>query len=304
MRFVPLVTAAAVLAVATCTPSDRSSVVAPRVQAAHEGDLSGTPDLIVDGKALETSWVVYDQILKEGTCTLAEGGVIDPTVSHRVVRFTVNTPNIGDADIALGDPQAHVDAGDGLYVESTCHRHWHFQHYATYELISADGGKVWRAAKRGFCMIDVVPWNGGIQAPGPWVYRVCGRPARDGLPAVVGNQGISHGWADQYFKHLGGQYFVLDGGDGQEPVPPGDYVIRIHVNPPFACTAFDVAHNRPVDSHGMCHNFFESNYDNNVAEVRVTLPANRPGKTGVGPGSGQQPPDVDPIDDENRPTGN
>ena len=44
-------------------------------------------------------------------------------------------------------------------------------------------------------------------------------PARDGLPAVVGNQGISHGWADQYFKHLGGQYFVLDGGDRRRATP-------------------------------------------------------------------------------------
>src|SRR3989442_15658873 len=153
MRFVPRVAAAAVLAVATCPPSDRSSVVAPRVQAAHEGDLSGTPDLIVDGKALETSWVVYDQILKEGTCTLAEGGVIDPTVSHRVVRFTVNTPNIGDADIALGDPAVHVAAGDRPDHVSTCHQHWHFHHYTTSLPADPAHGQISQAAKRGFCQI-------------------------------------------------------------------------------------------------------------------------------------------------------
>src|SRR5207249_1678299 len=128
-------------------------------------------------------------------------------------------------------------------------------------------------------MIDVVPWNGGIQSPGPWVYPVCGRPAGPLGPAIVGNQGISAGRADQYYKWLGGQYFVLDGGDGQAPVPPGNYVIRIHVNPPFPCTKFDRAHNRPVDPQGMCHNFFESNYDNNVAEAPITLPPNRPGRT-------------------------
>jgi len=96
-------------------------------------------------------------------------------------------------------------------------------------------------------MIDVVPWNGGIQSPGSWVYHVCGRPAGALGPAIVGNQGISTGRADQYYKWLGGQYFVLDGGDGQAPVPPGNYVIRIHVNPPFPCTKFDRDHNRPVD---------------------------------------------------------
>jgi hypothetical protein len=31
---------------------------------------------------------------------------------------------------------------------------------------------------------------------------------------IVGNQGISKGWADTYVWKLGGQYFVLDGGDG------------------------------------------------------------------------------------------
>ncbi len=301
MRFTPLAAVAVIVAVSTCTPSDSGRVAAPRIAAAHDGDFAGAPDLIVDGKALEGSWVVYDQILKEGTCTLEEGGVLDPTVPHRVVRFTVNTPNIGDADIALGDPAVHVAAGDGLYQLSTCHQHWHFQHYATYELVDPVSGKVWQAAKRGFCMIDVVPWNGGIQSPGPWVYHVCGRPAGPLGPAIVGNQGISAGRADQYYKWLGGQYFVLDGGDGQVPVPPGKYIIRIHVNPPFPCTRFDRAQNRPVDPQGMCHNFFESNYDNNVAEAPITLPASRPGRTGFGPGGGQTPPDVDPIDDENRP---
>jgi len=303
MRFASLAAAAAVLAGATCAPPDRGHPTAPPLEAAHTPDLQGKPDLIVDGPTLANSWVVYDQILKEGTCTLEEGGVIDPTIPHRVVRFTVNTPNIGDADVALGDPTLHAPPFDSLYVLSTCHHHWHFRHYATYELVDANTGQVWLAAKRGFCMIDVAPWNGGLQAPGPWVYRSCGRPAFDGNDAILGNQGISVGWADQYYKWLGGQYFVLDGGDGQAPVPPGDYLIRIHVNPPFVCTPFDIAHDRPVDPRGFCHNFLESDYDNNVAEVPITIQPNRPGKTGYGAGSGQQAKD-DAVDDENRPIGN
>src|SRR3989442_9011654 len=110
MRFTPLAALVVIVAFSTFTPNDSGRVAAPRIAAAHDADFTGAPDLIVDGKALEGAWVVYDQILKEGTCTLEEGGVIDPTVSHRVVRFTVNTPNIGDADIALGDPAVHVAA--------------------------------------------------------------------------------------------------------------------------------------------------------------------------------------------------
>src|SRR5438874_11408379 len=115
MRLTSLAALAVIVAFSTCTPSDAGRVAAPRIAAAHDADFTGAPDLVVDGKALEGSWVVYDQILKEGTCTLEEGGVIDPTVSHRVVRFTVNTPNIGDADIVLGDQSAHGEEVDGMY---------------------------------------------------------------------------------------------------------------------------------------------------------------------------------------------
>src|SRR6266511_6136566 len=108
MRFLAI-GAVAALAVATCTPVDRSNLVAPpgALQFAHVQDLDGTPDMIVDAKTLATSWVVYDQELKESFCTLQEGGV--PPGKHRVLRFTVNTPNIGDADVALGDPNRHWD---------------------------------------------------------------------------------------------------------------------------------------------------------------------------------------------------
>ena len=114
---------------------------------------------------------------------------------------------------------------------------------------------------------------------------------------IPGFQGISVGYADTYNKHLGGQYFVLDGGDGQEPIPPGDYIIRITVNPPFAPTAGDVCPH--LDTHGMCHQLLESNYDNNVAEVRITIPSHT-GKTGFGPGADNLA-GTEILDDENRP---
>jgi len=293
------------LLAAACTSVERSAVSGP--QFAHVPDLDGTPDLIVDGKKLATSWVVYDQELKESFCTLQEGGV--PPGKHRVLRFTVTTPNIGDADIALGDPNRHWDPNgdgngsdsDGLYENDACHRHYHFRNYATYSLLSADGSRTWQSAKRGFCMIDVTPWNsadpGGV---GSWVYRACGRPARPalGLPEVPGNQGISTGYADTYVKWLGGQYFVLDGSDGQAAIAPGDYVIRIEVNPAYKASLTNPC--RFLDpATGLCHALLESNYANNVVEVAITIP-DHPGRTGFGPGGGQDPVD-ELIDDENRP---
>src|SRR6266480_2441398 len=114
---------------------------------------AGKPDLIVDQKRLLQNWVVRDEKLPASFCSVQEGGVTPG--EHTLLRFTVSTPNIGTADVNLGDPNAHVAAGDGLYEYATCHRHFHFRHYTLYELIDPATGCVWRAAKRGFCMIDV-----------------------------------------------------------------------------------------------------------------------------------------------------
>ena len=222
---------------------------------------------------------------------------------YRVLRFTVNTPNIGDADVFIGSPWAHMDPNgdgsfsdsDGLYEESTCHRHFHFRNYALYQLIDASSGKIYRARKNGFCMIDITPWSEEVP-PGTWVYRSCGNSVIRGS----GNQGISVGYGDEYFKWLGGQYFVLEGDPNAESIPPGRYILRIWVNPPFTpksrkeqCPA--------LDPQGFCHMFAESDYSNNIGEALVTIPSGRPGKTGYGPGGGQEPKD-EVSDVENRPT--
>ena len=211
-----------------------------------------------------------------------------------LLRFTVSTPNIGTADVNLGDPNAHIAANDGLYEYATCHRHFHFRHYTLYQLIDPATGYVWRAAKRGFCMIDVEKYQA---FPGPANndrnYLSCGAPATATEPAITGNQGISMGWADTYVWKLGGQYFVLDGGDGQPPVPPGDYTIRITVNPPFVAAAGEPCPN--TDPSGFCHQLPELNYDNNVSEIQITIP-DHPGKQGVGPLKNQPEITAEPID--------
>src|SRR5207245_10146859 len=155
----------------------RGAAVPSGPQFAHDQDLVGTPDLIVDAQRLADSWVIYDQNLPSTLCSVQEGGVT-PGV-RRVLRFTVTTPNIGNADVFIGDPLEHVANNDGLFEFASCHNHFHFRHYATYELLDANTGKVWRAAKHGFCMIDVTPWqsDGGV---GSWVYRICGTKTTHG----------------------------------------------------------------------------------------------------------------------------
>ena len=251
----------------------------------------GKPDLIVDQKRLLQNWVVRDEKLPAGFCSVEEGGITPG--EHTLLRFTVSTPNIGTSDVNLGDPNVHFANNDGLYEYATCHRHFHFRHYTLYELIDQNGF-VWRAAKRGFCMIDVEKYQA---YPGPANndrnYLACGAPATATEPAIPGNQGISVGWADTYVWKLGGQYFVLDGGDGQPVVPPGNYIIRITVNPAFLAQNGEPCPN--VDANGMCHQLPESNYGNNVSEIQITIPSH-PGKQGVGPLKNQPQLDAEPID--------
>jgi Lysyl oxidase len=282
-----LLTAAACVAVEKTTgASDQRSAGGSLAKAG-----AAMPDLTVDDD-LGKQWVVRDENLAANFCSVIEGGVT-PGV-RRLLRFTVMTPNVGNADLVVGDPNDRVN--DGLFEFATCHRHHHFRNYATYELIDAATGKVWRAAKRGFCMLDTDPApaseNSGTPPKAPQ-FRSCGAI---GIP---GNQGISAGWIDTYRFTLGGQYFVLDGGDGQAPVPPGTYIIRITANPPFTPQNGEVCPHR--DSEGFCHMLPESNYGNNVGTATITIPAH-PGREGHGPLAGSEVLKTEPVDDENRPT--
>ena len=283
MRYTVFPLACAALLLAGCASQvDRATAVqsaAPAARSSGVPDLVGLPDLIVDEKTTEQHWINRIEDLPANFCSVLEGGV-DPG-THNILRFTVTTPNIGDADVFIGSPRKHMDPNgdgdtsdsDGLFEFATCHQHFHFQHYATYRLIDASG-KVWKAAKRGFCMLDTDPFNVN-NGDGTWTYRSCGNLTRDGF------QGISTGWADTYIWKLGGQYFVLDGGDHQPVVPPGVYTIEVHVNPPFPPDANGNCA-RAKDSAGQCHQIAESNYANNIGRATVII-TDHPGRAGQGP---------------------
>jgi Lysyl oxidase len=229
-------------------------------------DLVGSVDLIVEPKATENHWRVKNEVIPPGLCSAEEGNV--QAGDRRLLRFTVTTPNIGDADNFIGNPRDHVAANDGLYEFDLCHNHYHFKHYATYKLISVKTGDVWRAAKRGFCMLDTDPYLPSLR-DAPRNYWNCGNQDFDGF------QGISKGWNDTYVWKLGGQYFVLDTGDGQPAVPAGDYWIEVEVNPAYE-PVNGVCPRVKDPATGKCHQFAESNYANNTTRVLVWIAASGP----------------------------
>lgn len=249
----------------------------------------GVPDLIVSDN-LGSQWVTRVEDFPASFCSVQEGDINPGT--HAVVRFTVTTPNIGVGDLRIGDPNEHVAAGDGLYEFASCHNHYHFKHYALYELIDPTTGYVWKAAKRGFCMLDTDPNPAYLGEPArTWQFRSCGAV---GIP---GNQGISHGWADTYRFFLGGQFFVLDGGDGQPPVPPGPYLLRITVNPPYAPDKKGNCPRVKDPLTGLCHQFEESSYANNMRQVIINIP-DHPGREGVGPLKNEKALDYEPVENQ------
>jgi len=268
-----LVLVPAVLACSVSEGGRERSMVAPGPAAAYNDpsrvDLVGSVDLIVEAKATENHWRVKNEIIAEGLCSAIEGGVHPG--DRRLLRFTVTTPNIGDADNFIGNPREHVAANDGLYEFDTCHGHYHFKHYATYKLIDAGTGHVWRAAKRGFCMLDTDPYLPSLR-DAPRNFWSCGTQTIDGF------QGISKGWNDTYVWKLGGQYFVLDGGDDQPVVPAGRYYIEVEVNPAYdpALEPGGVCPRVTDPATGLCHQFAESNYANNTTRVLVWIAESGP----------------------------
>jgi hypothetical protein len=220
-------------------------------------DTGRCPDLTVDALKLTQTDVVTRSFDAE-SCVVVES--MAPEGTHKLLRFTFTTPNLGKGDLVIGAPAARPE----WFVWSPCHGHYHFREYADYRLWTAEGYAAWHALraalpsltadealarfpdlageivaseKRGFCVIDVA---------GPYV-----RPSEPALPVAPKydscdtNQGITVGWADEYAYWLDGQWFVVDG------LAPGAYVIEAEVN---------------------AQRFYaETDYANNAAAVPVTL---------------------------------
>jgi len=279
---------AAAIVIAACERGTQeltapASATAPR--AAATPDLVGLPDLMVDTDKLRNTWVVKEETFTTAQCSVEEGNI--PPGDHRSLRFSVLINNIGDADLYVGDPLKHMDPNgdgdysdqDGLFEFASCHKHFHFRNYAKYELlrVNADGslGAPVQSRKRGFCMLDTTPRSSDNSPPKGRYYTSCG------TLTLHGNQGISTGFGDEYVRTLPGQLFLLT--DPAEPVAPGNYIIRVTANPPFVARNGEVC---PVqDPQGFCHMFREARYDNNVGEVRITIPETV-GHDGYGPGKG------------------
>jgi hypothetical protein len=124
--------------------------------------------------------------------------------------------------------------GNPDFEYDQCHMHYHYHEYADYRLLDPSGNLVVAGKKQGFAIIDM----------GPIDPSVPGTPTEPRFDSAF--QGIQRGWYDEYSSGIPCQWIDITG------VPAGDYTLEVEVNPE--------------------RKIAESNYQNNVAVVPVTIP--------------------------------
>lgn len=197
-----------------------------------DADVRPLPDLVVDRDRLASDLSIEVRDFATDACELEpEEDCIGGPGQRTLLRFAVETPNLGNADMELGTPTP----GNPSFEYSSCHDHYHFEGYAGFRLIDASGADVALGHKQAFCLLDSFRYvdDDPTVATGPRYW--------------CGFQGIQRGWSDVYHTQLGCQFIdVTD-------TPPGTYTLRVELN-----------QERGLE---------ELRYDNNVAEIEVTIGA-------------------------------
>lgn len=198
------------------------------------GFSQGLPNLTINAGRLQATVTFQNTQVKGSSCAVVEG-CVNGSGKRKLMRFDVQTPNIGTADLYFGNP-----ANNPIFEYSPCHGHYHLEGYALYELLNLNGtpvilnGRGVIGHKQAFCLLDSVKVD---PAAGPAKYN-------------CNNQGISVGWSDVYDASLDCQWIDVTG------VPAGNYLLRVTINGGATGT----------------HVFAESNYNDNTATVPVTVP--------------------------------
>ncbi len=184
------------------------------------------PDLLVVRDYLAATLEI-DYIDARDQCLIAEN-CIRGLGLRKVLRFGTRIANAGNADLQLGAP-----GGNDLWEFDQCHQHFHFQHYAAYDLFDVTNGRVLPiGAKNGFAVIDMGVYDPAIAPNGCRGYNGA-------------NQGITAGCYDTYSANISCQWIdVTD-------VPDGTYDVIVTTNPEQLIPELD--------------------YDNNASRVRVEM---------------------------------
>jgi len=166
-------------------PWDANTADASRV---GEVETSTGADLAVVGDELNVNRLTYRYIAPTA-CSLAEQ-CVGGTGWRRLLQFNASEKNVGSEPVHIGDVNYYLDddqndnpnANHHVYEYSACHKHYHFNHFATFTY----GGDPKLGSKRAFCLESVARYSNHEASPTWSPYGSCAF------------QGISPGWGDQY----------------------------------------------------------------------------------------------------------
>ncbi|HTG46617.1 MAG TPA: lysyl oxidase family protein [Actinomycetota bacterium] len=174
----------------------------------------------------------------------AWGIEVDRVGSHDVLSFGATVWDAGPAPLIVegyrvpgtdtmsafeyfssgGTIVGRAPVGTFLFDRRPGHDHWHFQQFARYRLLAADGTEVLRSKKEGFCLAPTDAID--LLVPGAdWRPDVLGFSECAGASALWIRETLPTGWGDTYQQSLPGQAFDITS------LPNGRYQIEIAANP-------------------------------------------------------------------------
>lgn len=186
------------------------------------------PDLVINAGRLADE-ILFDEItVDESSCAYVEQ-CVGGTGTREILRFSVEAINQGQVTLTVPQPDTRPD----LFLYSECHGHFHYNGFATYALLDAEGNEVVTGRKQAFCMEDTAQVHLGPNIGCNKVY-------------TCEEQGIQAGWSDLYGNGLDCQWLDIT------DIPPGDYQLQVVLNP--------------------SKQFEELTLDNNTATIPVSIP--------------------------------
>src|SRR5438128_559940 len=116
-----------------CRPGATATCTLPAPFATDAGTVSACPlpDLQINQGLVASTVEFTEESFNIDSCEIMEGCVGGPG-TRKLVRFSVQTPNLGTDDFALGDP-----SNNPLFTFSQCHQHYHLRGYARFRILDA-----------------------------------------------------------------------------------------------------------------------------------------------------------------------
>jgi hypothetical protein len=250
---------------------------AEKADAARVGEVESSvgADLAVVADELQVNRITYRYIAPDA-CSLAEQ-CVGGTGWRRLLQFNASEKNVGSEAVHIGDVNYYLDdelddnpnANHHVYEYSECHKHYHFNHFATFTY----GDDPNLGSKRAFCLESVARYSNHESSPTWSPYNECSY------------QGISPGWGDQYNAGIECQWVdvtTIDTSDGPVTKPlglksnpdqflcEGTPVLDANGDPVWEPTEFKTEAGETVDRQ-KC-DFSDKVDENNYEELPVTLP--------------------------------